>query len=209
MPESTIGVAVPSIPVRPNELARALASVCAQTRLPDAISVAMDYGHEGAAVTRNRAWRALGDVDFVAFLDDDDEFEPFHLAVLLASALETGADVTYAWTTVAGGWDPLAINGKPAEGHPFDDEAREWLLNSGNFIPVTTLVRRSALEAVNGFPKPGSARWAHESNEDWGCWQDLLRAGFTFHHVPGVRSWIWHWDLMTPESIGNTSGRPW
>lgn len=200
----TIGLAVPSIPVRPNELARALTSVCRQTRLPDAISVAMDYGHEGAAVTRNRAWRALGDVDFVAFLDDDDEFMPHHLELLLASALETGATLTYSWFVVCDGWDPLAIKGEPAFGHPFDDVAREEILTSSNFIPVTTLVRREALEAIDGFPLTNSERWPNASNEDWGLHQDLLRAGFTFHHV-AIRSWIWNWNSLG--GPGNTSGK--
>ncbi len=197
---TTVGVAIPSIPVRPNELARALASVCAQTRLPDAICVVVDYNHEGAAATRNKAWRALGDVDFVAFVDDDDELLPHHLEALLAAQEATGADLIYPWFAVHGGTDPLAINGQPAEGHPFDDEAREHLLTVGNHIPVTVLVRRTALEAVGGFPQPMSAAWPNSSCEDWGCFIDLLNAGFTFHHHP-ERTWVWnHTDR-------NTSGR--
>lgn len=206
---TTIGLAVPTIPPRTEQLRRALTSVVAGQRLPDRISIVTDHGHNGAATTRNAAWRALGDVDYVAFLDDDDEWLPNHLRVLMFAALETKADLLYSYFTIPEGLpDPLALNGKPVLGHPFDDEAREEILASSNFIPITVLVRREALEAIDGFPSPNSERWPHPTNEDWCAWRDLLNAGYTFHHVP-ERTWLWHhWGYGMPGVPGNVSGDP-
>jgi glycosyltransferase involved in cell wall biosynthesis len=197
----SVGVAVPTIPTRAEMLLRALASVMAQDRPADAVSIAVDHDHAGAAATRNRAWRGL-DTDWVAFIDDDDEWFPEHLTVLLAAAEETGADIIYPWFELSAGneHDPLYINGERAEGKPFDDESARFLLRMGNFVPVTTLVRRVALEKIDGFPQCRTARWGHAECEDWGCWQDMLRAGFRFHHVP-QRTWRWNWHSQ------NTSGR--
>lgn len=195
----TVGLAIPSIPPRWPLLERALRSVCRQTRVPDRINVVVDYGRQGAAATRNAAWRGLGDVDYVAFLDDDDELLSSHLERLLDTIGD--ADLCYPWFDVVGGTNPLAINGKPPLGHPFDDEARTAMFEVGNFIPITVLVRRQLLEEVGGFPVPGTGSvWEHDECEDWGCWQAMLRAGATFVHLPEI-TWQWHHDS------GNTSGR--
>ncbi len=179
---------------------RALGSVVAQTCQPCEISVAVDHDHQGAAATRNRAWRNSS-AEWIAFLDDDDELLPHHLEALLAAHEATGADLVFPWFEVVGGTDPLAINGQPVLGHPFDDEAREHLLTVGNHIPVTVLVRRAALEAVGGFPQPGSDAWSNPTCEDWGCWIALLNAGYQFHHHPEV-TWVWR------HHCANTSGDP-
>lgn len=191
---TTIGVAIPTIAPRTVLLRRALTSVLIQSRPPDAISVARDADHDGAATTRNRAWRAL-DTDWVAFLDDDDEFMQDHLQTLENAAQETGADLVYPWFEMAGGTDPLSW-----EGHEFDEEMRHYILNDGNGIPVTVLVRRDALVDVGGFPQPASDEWWHTECEDWGLWQRLLKAGCRFHHVPR-RTWVWH------HHAANLSGR--
>lgn len=197
----SVGVAIPSIPARPDMLARALSSVTIQTRLPDQISVVIDHDHRGAAPTRNRAWQAL-QTDWVAFMDDDDELLPHHLERLLGHAEETGADLVYPWFHLnqlrAGGFIRaesdgagfLLVDGEDAEGRPFDEKAKTWILETGNFIPVTLIVRRSLLAEVGGFPTPGTEEWPHPTCEDWGCWQRLLRAGATFSHLP-ERTWIW------------------
>lgn len=196
-----VAVCIPSIPIRSVLLHRALTSVLNQSRQADEISVAVDVDHEGAAATRNRAWRNTT-ADFIGFLDDDDELFPGHLAVLLEAAEETGADIVYPWfeLNVGNDKDPLYVNGVRAEGLPFDDESARFMLRMGNFVPVTALVRRSALEKIDGFPQCRTARWGHAECEDWGCWQDMLRAGFRFHHV-NRRTWRWNWHE------GNSSGR--
>lgn len=202
----TVTAIITSIPPRASKLAQALASVVTQTHQPDEIITTIDRSRQGPAHQRNRA-ATQADTDWVAFLDDDDIWYPNHLAVLLDAAASSGADVIYPWFELRGprgeninNSDPLFIRGERAFGRPFDDIARENLLNDGNFIPVTTLVRRSALLDVGGFPQPGSPEWPNPDCEDWGLWQALARQGAQFHHVPH-RTWEWrHWG-------DNTSGR--
>lgn len=200
---TTVALCITSIPPRRQLLREAVASVIAQTRQPDVWRIAIDHNGVGAATTRNHAWRSV-DADWIAFLDDDDLLLPNHLETLLAHSDD--ADLVYPWFELLEGADPLYVtqNGRlvPAFGVPFGEEQREYVFTSGNFIPVTVLVRRALLEEVGGFPQPGSAEWPHETCEDWGCWQRLLRAGARFKHVP-ERTWRWRWHGQ------NTSGRPW
>lgn len=196
---STVTVVTPSIPTRAHLLVEALRSVADQTRLPDAISVAIDHHHNGAAATRNRALAPVT-TDWIAFLDDDDLLDPHHLERLLAHAEETGADLVYPWFTVDGGTDPLGV-----EGRPFDPEA----LRRANYIPITYLVRTKVIQGVGGFPGPG---WHDDLGiqlqpdvatcEDWAALLRMVDAGAVVVHLP-ERTWIWrHWG-------GNTGGVAW
>jgi glycosyltransferase involved in cell wall biosynthesis len=200
----TVAVCVPTIPTREHYLRRAIESIGAQTRQPDRVQVVADVDSRGAAWTRNQAWRDV-DAELIAFLDDDDEWYPQHLERLL-DAFNDDVDLVYPWFDLPHGVDPLAVRVGDAYVSPygleFGDDHRKHILTEGNFIPITVLVRRSLLEQVNGFPQPGSERWPHDHCEDWGCWQDMLRAGARFRHVP-ERTWVWHWHGQ------NTSGRPW
>jgi glycosyltransferase involved in cell wall biosynthesis len=192
----SVTVCIPSIPTRAPLAARALRSVLAQTRPPDAIAVSIDWDRLGAAGNRDRAWRMAG-TEWVAFLDDDDELLPEHLEHLLDVAQRTGADVVYPWHRIIG---PDGVTQLPdllgAQGKKFDPDEFE----RRNYIPITVLVRRSLLVEVDGFPEPCSAEWPYPDNEDWGLWRRLVAAGAVFHHTPQV-TWIWHHHGR------NTSGR--
>jgi glycosyltransferase involved in cell wall biosynthesis len=212
---TTVAVCVPTIPRRREHLERALRSVQDQ-RLPTEVtlsaSIALDDVGDGAAPTRNRAWRDA-DAEWIAFLDDDDLLLPNHVALCLAHALADGADLVYPWFNIhdVGGnditaQDPLRV---PVDGHyvspygvAFNDDLRHELLTRNNFIPVTVLVRRALLEEVGGFPTPGTPEWGESCCEDWGLWRRLLEVGATFSHLPR-RTWIWQWHGK------NTSGKPW
>jgi len=200
----TVAACVPTIPPRERYLHRAMDSIQAQTVRPDVVHLVCDVDARGAAWARNEAWR-MADTEWIAFLDDDDEWYPQHLETLIA-AIDDDTDLIYPWFDLPHGVDPLAVRVNDAYvspyGLPFTEQHRQHILTEGNFIPVTVLVRRSLLETVDGFPQPGSARWSHNHCEDWGCWQDMLRAGARFKHVP-ERTWVWHWHGQ------NTSGRPW
>jgi hypothetical protein len=195
---SVVGLAIPTIPPRHELLERALLSADAQTRPFDHLAVVSDVNHEGAAATRDRAWRMLlfYEVDWVAFMDDDDELCPDHLEKLLACAEREGADFVYPWFTVCGGTDPFPEN----FGRPFDptDPAQ---------TTVTGLWRTSALEAVGGFSlgfDPGAAgldSWGNRAGEEHEAVKRLVAAGGRVVHLP-ERTWLWHHDS------GNTSGRP-
>lgn len=200
----TVAACVPTIPPRRQYLQRAVESIQAQTRPADELRVVCDIEAQGAAVTRNQAWREATS-EWIAFLDDDDEWYPDHLA-LLCAAIDDETDLIYPWFDLPHGVDPLAVRVNDRYVSPygleFGEQHRWHILTEGNFVPVTVLVRREMLERVNGFPLPGTERWPHDHCEDWGCWQDMLRAGARFKHVP-QRTWVWHWHGL------NTSGRPW
>lgn len=212
---TTVAVCIPTIPMRIDKLDRAVRSAQRQTLPLDvhlSIATAVDHAGNGAAVTRNEVWRSV-DADWIAFLDDDDEFRPNHVQLCLNHAVDTGADLVYPWFNIhdsAGNDitqnDPLRV---PTDGHyaspygvSFNDELKCELMTRNNFIPVTVLVRRELLAEVGGFPVPGTPEWPESCCEDWGLWRRLLSAGARFEHLPR-RTWIWHWHGA------NTSGRPW
>jgi len=200
---TTVAVCIPSIPPRREYLRLAVCSALNQSRQPNEVSVVVDHVGVGAASNRNVAWRNTTS-EWIAFLDDDDVMYPQHIETLLEHS--EGADLVYPWFDLPTGEDPLRVlrNGELVNplGVPFGEEQAAYVRDHGNFIPVTVLVRRELLAEIDGFPQPGSARWGHETCEDWGCWQDLLRAGARFRHAP-FRTWEWRWHGL------NTSGRPW
>lgn len=185
-----ITVVTPSIPPRAGLLARALASVAAQTRPAAAVAVAYDHARAGAAVTRQHALEMVR-TSWTAFLDDDDELLPQHLDRLLAHARVTGADYVYPWFEVVGGLDPF-----PAHfGRLFDPDDPVQ-------TTITVLVRTELAQAVGFCPPAEGAtvagqRWGEDYTFTLGC----LAAGGRIVHLP-ERTWRWHHDSA------NTSGRP-
>lgn len=204
MKPNSVAICIPSIPPRKVQLARAISSALNQDHPVDQIVVTVDHERLGAAGNRNRAWRAA-DTEWVAFLDDDDELHPDHISTLLAHAEATGADLVYPWHRILvmghrEGPDILNARG-------MRDEQIIPELEHRNFIPINVMVKRSALEAVGGFPHTNSPEWPHADCEDWGCWKRLAAAGFKFSHIDKV-TWTWHhWGYGTPGSLGNTSGK--
>lgn len=196
-------VVIPTIPGREDLLKRAVASIREDvSRVVVVGSIEVDDKGNGPSVTRNRAVvRTLEsgvNPRWIAFLDDDDEFYPDHLAKMVEHAEETGADVVYPWfdlmvgTRLNNGRDPLRAFGKP-----FDPAE----LDGRNFIPITALVRTSLFIQVGGLPEPNSEAWPFPDNEDWALWLRLRDAGAKFSHLP-ERTWVWWWHGK------NTSGRP-
>lgn len=180
-----IAACIPSIPTRGELLSRALDSVAKQIRPPDAISVAMDYGRQGAYATRNRAWRATT-ADFIAFLDDDDYWLPQHLQRLEQAQIQSAADLVYPWFI---GNDPFPM----FEGQPWDD-------TNPHMFPICYLVRRELLEDAGGFPPPINPD-SGCAGEDWGLIQRFVELGAKIEHMP-ERTWAYVWHGS------NTSGLP-
>ncbi len=202
-------VVIPTLKGREDLLKWAVASIREDVlRVVVAGAIEVDLGGLGPAVTRNRAvvqtMNAGVRPKWIAFLDDDDEFLPDHLAKLVEHAEATGADVVYPWFELnvngrvenSKGDNLLLIHGKPAFGQQFDPTG----LDVNNFIPITTLVRADLFVQVGGFPEVNSPEWPHPDNEDWALWLRLRDAGAVFSHLP-ERTWVWHWHGK------NTSGR--
>lgn len=188
---SDITVVIATIPIRAKMLRKALASVALQTFQPAAIVVEYDHEHTGAAATKNRGLAKVT-TEWVAFLDDDDQFMPEHLEKLREAQLDSGADVVYSMPyipQIPGGIDPSGMRGAP-----FDPEE----LRRRSYIQTTSLVRTKLIQATGGFQLP---RHVESDYDDWGAWLALLDAGAAFHHLP-EQTFIW-------EHHGrNTSGRP-
>ena len=207
----TISVCIATIPPRAELLRRAVDSVHAQTLLPNELIVQLDTEGEGAGPTRNKAWRQASS-DWVAFLDDDDEFLPDHLEECARVAKRTNADLVYPWFELIN-WpeatpdrpDPLATmqNGKLVHplGVPFGPEQRRHVYTTA-WIPATIFVKRVWLERVDGYPAPYTPEWeARDGCEDWALLVRLLDRGARFAHAP-KRTWRLH-------NGSGTAGRPW
>lgn len=166
-----------------------------QTLKPAAVIVEWDHRRTGAAATKNRALSQVA-TEYVAFLDDDDEFLPEHLDTLRAYADSTDADVVYSIPRVPG---TNFVSTEPQYGKPFDAE----VLRQRSFIQTTSLVRTELFKQAGGFQTPPGSDY-----DDWGAWLALLDLGAKFVHAPEV-TFIWnHYGVGRPGVLGNTSGRP-
>lgn len=142
---------------RPDELARCMESVAAQT-VPVEHVVHLD-AHRSTARTRNDAIAHLcSRVDrpeWVAIIDDDDTMHPWHIEALL-SAADDDVHVVYSFCD---GYVPSGCNAvwgrKPAH-----RKRSARILRQSNFIPSTILLRTSAWQAVGGYPDVYAEDWA-------------------------------------------------
>lgn len=200
---TTVGVSIASIPPRAKMLARALRSVCAQTWEPNQIVVHIDHEGVGAAEAKNRALAAIS-TEWVAFLDDDDEFHPPHLEALYTCAQQTGADLVYPWFTGINSDGLFAVPDEHGRlrtpfGQPWIDDIHiPYIRQAGNFIPTTVLCRTELARQVGGFV----GRDGTDSGDDYGLWMRLLDAGAKFAHLP-ERTWQWNGH------DAHTSGQNW
>jgi glycosyltransferase involved in cell wall biosynthesis len=196
MIHANVTAVIPTIPTdhRRATLKRALDSVRDQDHaVASNIIVATDTTHAGAAATRNRGLAEVT-TEYVAFLDDDDEWLPHHTSTLLEAAHDTGADIIYPWFRVISGnaFDPFPGVFR----RPFKADA----LRESNYIPTTVLARTEVVRNVGGFEPHGDQQ--ESACDDWGLWLKLLDAGATFHHVPMV-TWLWHWHGQHTSGLGD------
>lgn len=195
-----ITVCIPTIRPRGDLLARAIKSVSVQTYQPRAIAIAYDHEHKGHGLTRNDAI-GMAQTEWLAFLDDDDEFYAHHLEHLVRAQKDSGADIVYPAYEVVGG-SPVAEH---CLFQPWDPEKpHNW--------PITCLVRKEVLDRVGGFCGyvnfvegsaeetqwgPGVNPW---SGQDWATWKRVIASGAKVYHLPEI---TWKWD----HTSGNTSGQ--
>lgn len=202
----SVTVLIATIPGREKLLERALDSVRAQTRQPDDVVVEFDPERTSAAETRNRGLERVT-TEYVAILDDDDILLPNHLEALTRAARKNpDVDLFYPIPEIRNMIDPtiLRFGGKRVRpwGIDWTEQHRQHLIQKNNFIPVTVMVRTSALRDVGGFPGPDHPdRRIAKRAEDWLCWRRFALTGKKFHHVKEV-TWIWQQNTET----GHTGG---
>ena len=186
-----VTVVIPTIPARSRLLQRAVGSTARQSHPPAAVVISNDVAGGGAWENRN-AGIAHVRTPWCAFLDDDDELLPHHLATLLDLAEDAGAGLAWGWFDVVGGTDPFPQH----RGRPFDPAAP-------HIVPITYLVRTEvlfeAMVAVGGFqPDPaGLGAW---EVQDEPLFVAMAELGGTA--VTDRVTWLWHHHAR------NTSGLP-
>lgn len=176
--EPAITVVIPTLPGREDLLARAIRSVAAQTRQPDHIIIELDEDRCGEHLPRNRGLAKV-DTEYVAWLDDDDEFLPRHLELLLLAARHSGADLVHSDYQIIGGGD-----------------------HRPTFIQVTNLAKTAAVRKVGGFPQPYSDTFPYRYS-DWGLLALMLRTGARFEFVPHV---TWRYHIHDGNTVGTGFG---
>jgi glycosyltransferase involved in cell wall biosynthesis len=178
-----ITVIIPTIEPRAELLERAVKSVLRQTCPAGTIIVANDVNRIGAAANRDYAL-SLVTTEYVACLDDDDEFYPQHLEKLLNTLEHEGADLVYSWYDVVGGHDPFP----QWEGVPWDNEQI-------HLVPITWLARTEVVRAHGGFntwdADAGPSEQGFLAGEDFMILRRIARAGQKIVHHP-ERTWAWH-----------------
>lgn len=106
---------------------------------------------------------------YVFPLDSDDAVVPGALGTL-ADALDRAPGAAVAW-------GDIEVWGEVETGLAVARSLDPWLLTYLNDVPVASLLRRKALEAVGG--------WSMGSGyEDWDLWLALAEHGYTGVHVP-------------------------
>lgn len=185
---SLVTVCIPTIPGREDVLARALASVDIQTYKPFETIVMLDENYEGPAVLRNRMAKQVK-TKYIAWLDDDDEFLPEHLELLVDCAEREKADLVFPWFKTKGHSDPLKHFGKP------------WSNDSPFLYPIAHLITKKLFLKAGGFPVPDYQNDDGFGHEDWYFINEMVK------HDPLViplheRTWVWHANGK------NTSGLP-
>jgi glycosyltransferase involved in cell wall biosynthesis len=190
MSTDTVSVCIPSIPTRSHLLtSRALPSVFTQTHPVSEIAVSFDLKKEGAWENRNNAIK-MANSEWIAFLDDDDEFQPHHVGTLLNAAHEHQADVVWGWFEVIGGSDPFPMH-----------RGRQWSIDTPHIFPITCLVRRSLILDSNATFMSDNQNIGSWENQDCPFWKSIHDAGGNFLAIPDT-TWNWY------HHESNTSGLP-
>lgn len=205
-----ITVVIPTIPPRADKARRAMDSVWAAQRhfrstatFPRPLQLSVisvpDLTRQGAARTRQAGLDSV-QTEWVAFLDDDDEFLPHHLSTMWMAAHERQAD--YLWSR----FRIQFPSGETHDGPQFLGEKAfsQWDDNDPCQTTVTTFVKTELARRAGGFTQADESGLlidGQRRGEDFEFTMKCRAAGGVFWHVPEV-TWIWH------HHESNTSGLP-
>ncbi len=114
--------------------------------------------------------------EYIALLDDDNEFRPDHLAVLL-EAIESDLEVEVVYGDRLIIDETGKLSGTMGATRDFDPR----LLMEQNYIDTSdVLMRRQAIFAVGGFDE------RYRNYVDWNLWVRMAGAGHRFKRVPVI-----------------------
>lgn len=145
----------------------------------------IEQENAGLSAARNTGI-AAAETDWVAFLDSDDLWMPNYLEGVdraLADRPRAGLVYVDAWRLYVDGRffrDTAMARQNPPDDPPVDaTDFLRLLVGRGNFIFVSTTVRREAIERVGGFDTNRT------SVEDYDLWIRILAAGYEAVHAEG------------------------
>ena len=215
MTEPDVSVVIPTH-ARDDLLTEAIASVVAQTLRPREVLVCDDTaspatravvegwsartdglvryvdssatGRRTAGASRNvGAAEATGTL--LAFLDDDDLWQPEHLERLAATLAERDVDFAVSWTQAD---DPTFVFARMTDGLAL----RDVVSRNPGFVGSNFLIRAAVLRAVGGFD-PGL-----RVSNDQDLLVRLLQGGYTYAVLPEftVRNRIHEGDQLTDKT---------
>lgn len=179
-----IHVVTPTIPSRAHLLRQCVTSVAEQTVNASVVHhVMLDDQGLGPAEIRNAVVGGLqlDDDDWLCFLDDDDLWDPGHLAALLPH-MGALTDVVFSLARVEGrpGWDPQ-----------LDHFDRQRMIDGPNYLPLCGVAVRAPM--FPGFPD--------DRYEDWGMLRQLAVDTAAWVCVP-ERTWSYRfgaWDSRSKQ----------
>ena len=154
-----------------NDSARSAEPVCLRNRLPWNVRYAVEP-RRGIAQARNRALREAADLEFIAFIDDDEAPAPSWLDELLAAQAQFAADV------VCGLVIPSYAPGVPAwirAGRFFERPVPAAGSAPETFSTNNVLLRAAVLAYVHGFDE----RFSFTGGEDTQFFLRVRAAGFS------------------------------
>lgn len=197
----TISVVLPTIPGREALLGRAWDSAMGQTIKPEVVHVITDplpdpatYVCSRIACARNNGLRKC-DTPWVAFLDDDNWWQPHHLETLLANA--DGVDIVFTHSV------KIAM-----------DETGSCFVQYTGPDPNAALVRTDLANSIGGFEETWEPCDADENGgagfkaprtgqyyEDLDFWQRCMEAGGTIRQV-AIETWNYEMGQRMDPRIG-------
>jgi glycosyltransferase involved in cell wall biosynthesis len=203
-----ISVVIPTYK-RPDLLARLLESICKQTLLPSEVIVVddasgMDKAYQscvdrfrprlprlhchylaensGAPYARNAGIR-LAKYEWVALVDDDDEWLPKKLASQwsIACNADPNLGLIYTWTEAQGSEEQSSYLSK----HTVRGDARRAVFLTNFIMSASVMVRKCAIVKAGMFDE------TLPSCQDWDMWARIFLNGYTCDVVPEILT-IYH-----------------
>jgi hypothetical protein len=192
-----VTVCTPTIPIRGEQLSRAINSVSQQTLKPTSHLIMVDTHREGAPKMLDKTI-TQAQTEWVAILADDDEFLPNHLEVLWQMITEQDADI---------GFTHFKYSDRPDAGHLERFKGQAFDNNNPRQMTGVFMGKRELLLDVGGHSTgfdPLSYDRDDQGNrigEDFLIVKRLAAAGARFAVSPEV-TWIYH------TGHSNTLGMP-